>query len=265
MVLAEAQAPGLPVVATRWENGGRRRRGHRMASCRKRDPGVLAHALRSCLTDDGLRSRLGEAARPWIVEHFDLARQTAALEDRYDQWSGVEHVNEPLVDVVVPLHRGIETSRPLSVRRRSELQGVATPVTVVLHDLEPEGTLRDRIGPEARVLVCRDGIPSPSGPRNIGLEAATAPFVFFLDSDDSLAPDCLARFTTWRRPRQPTSSYRRSIAGGGTWVRRSWCPARPHSRPGRAPAVPPVARARAAAAGGPGRVRHPVPRRDPQR
>jgi len=102
-------------------------------------------------------------------------------------------VSEPLVDVVVPLHR---RDRDISTAVRSahpDLQGVATRVTVVLHDLEADRALRDRIGPDARVLECRDGIPSPSGPRNVGLAAATAPFVFFLDSDDSLAPACLAR------------------------------------------------------------------------
>ncbi|HAS10933.1 MAG TPA: hypothetical protein DCS55_10530 [Acidimicrobiaceae bacterium] len=89
MVLAEAQATGLPVVATR--SGGMVDAvdaGRTGVLVPEGDPVALAAALRSCLTDDALRTRLGAAARPWVLEHFDLARQTAALEYKYDEWAG---------------------------------------------------------------------------------------------------------------------------------------------------------------------------------
>lgn len=88
MVLAEAQATGLPVVASRC--GGmvdavdHSRTGLLVP---EGDVGALREALSACLTDADLRRRLGEAARPWVLERFDLSRQTAVLERHYDSWS----------------------------------------------------------------------------------------------------------------------------------------------------------------------------------
>lgn len=88
MVLAEAQATGLPVVAT--TSGGMVDavdHGRTGLLVEEGDHVGLAEALRKCLTDTVLRQRLSEAARPWVLEHFDLHRQTAVLEDRYDEWA----------------------------------------------------------------------------------------------------------------------------------------------------------------------------------
>ena len=90
MVLAEAQATGLPVVATR--SGGMVDAvddGRTGLLVPEADPLALALALRSCLTDEALRACLGDAARPWVVEHFDLARQSHRLEDCYDRCARV--------------------------------------------------------------------------------------------------------------------------------------------------------------------------------
>jgi glycosyltransferase involved in cell wall biosynthesis len=87
MVLAEAQATGTPVVATR--SGGivdavdDERTGLLVP---EGDVSALSGALQRVCTDEETRRRLGGAARPWVLEHFDLVRQTARLEQRYDEW-----------------------------------------------------------------------------------------------------------------------------------------------------------------------------------
>jgi len=98
---------------------------------------------------------------------------------------------DPTVDVIVPLHT---TDRAVDVAVSSAQaahQGIATRVLVVLHDIAPADRSKIQIESPAVVLHCDDGLRSPSGPRNVGLDAATAPFVFFLDSDDRLAKNCL--------------------------------------------------------------------------
>lgn len=97
------------------------------------------------------------------------------------------------VDVVIPLHRADRAIEAAVASAQTELQGIPTQVSVVLHNLTLEEPLRTRLASRATVLHCHDGIYSPSGPRNVGLDAAMAPFVFFLDSDDELAPQCLRR------------------------------------------------------------------------
>jgi glycosyltransferase involved in cell wall biosynthesis len=85
MVLAEAQAAGLPVVAS--ASGGMVDAvddGWTGLLVPEADPVALANALRRCLNDDELRARLSASARPWVLERFDLARQTAVLEELYD-------------------------------------------------------------------------------------------------------------------------------------------------------------------------------------
>ncbi|MEX2293209.1 MAG: glycosyltransferase [Acidimicrobiales bacterium] len=88
MVLAEAQATGLPVVAS--SSGGMVDAvddGRTGLLVPEADPVAVSDALRRCLLEDGLHARLSAAARPWVVERFDLARQAAVLEDLYDAWS----------------------------------------------------------------------------------------------------------------------------------------------------------------------------------
>lgn len=102
-------------------------------------------------------------------------------------------MTEPVIDVIVPVHR---TDRAVDVAvasAQSSVQGIATRVLVVLHNLDLDEAARVRLEESATVLRCDDGVASPSGPRNTGLGAASAPFVFFLDSDDRLAPRCLRR------------------------------------------------------------------------
>jgi hypothetical protein len=110
---------------------------------------------------------------------------------------GVDHPHEPgpQVDVVVAVH---STRRATERAVRSVLDGSGAlgdrvRVTVVCHNLSREevaGSLTPstRDDPRVRLLELRDGIPSPSGPFNAGLDASTAPWVSILGSDDTLAP-----------------------------------------------------------------------------
>jgi colanic acid/amylovoran biosynthesis glycosyltransferase len=50
----------------------------------ERDPAALAGNLRRLLTDDGLRTRMGEQARRHVAANFDLREQTRRLEELYD-------------------------------------------------------------------------------------------------------------------------------------------------------------------------------------
>lgn len=97
-------------------------------------------------------------------------------------------MTEPTVDVVIPVHAA---SRPIHRAVTSVLEGTAEPtrVTVVCHNVERDeiaGVMHELAeDPRVRLLALRDGIPSPAGPINLGLDAATAPFTALLDSDDT--------------------------------------------------------------------------------
>jgi colanic acid/amylovoran biosynthesis glycosyltransferase len=87
--IVEAARLGLPVVSTthsgipeavvHGETGLLGAEGDRDA---------LARNIRRLLTDDELRVRLGDRARTSAGERFDLATQTALLEDLYDRVTG---------------------------------------------------------------------------------------------------------------------------------------------------------------------------------
>jgi hypothetical protein len=52
-------------------------------------------------------------------------------------------------------------------------------------------TLQQLATAKIRVLQRTDGHKGPSRCRNIGIQASTAPYIMFLDSDDLLAPSCI--------------------------------------------------------------------------
>lgn len=98
------------------------------------------------------------------------------------------------VDVVIPVH---SEARPIMRAVASVTDGTkaAVRVTVVAHNVEPELITR-KLGEYAhrddvRVLSLNDGIHSPAGPMNRGLDAATAPYVSLLGSDDEFAPGAI--------------------------------------------------------------------------
>ncbi|WP_305790097.1 glycosyltransferase [Symbioplanes lichenis] len=83
--LLEAQARGIPVVST-VHSGIPEAVRHESTGLLgpEGDRRALAHHLRSLLTDEQLRHRLGRQARAHVRADFDIVRQTALLEDLYD-------------------------------------------------------------------------------------------------------------------------------------------------------------------------------------
>ena len=81
----EAQAAGLPVVVS--TSGGSEEgvvHGETGFLHRPGDEGALVEHLLALLTDPQRRAAFGTAGRAHMLEHFDLRRQTAALEAIYD-------------------------------------------------------------------------------------------------------------------------------------------------------------------------------------
>lgn len=87
LVAAEAQAAMTPVVATR--TGGLPEaidpRHHRRQLVEERRPDLLAAAISSLLSEPKARDALGRAGRTWVAAHRNLRRQSAVLDDIYDE------------------------------------------------------------------------------------------------------------------------------------------------------------------------------------
>ena len=90
--------------------------------------------------------------------------------------------------------------------------------TVVCHNMDP-GPVREQLAgnfPETvRLLELADGIPSPAGPFNYGLDQAGAGFVGIMGSDDTLEPGAVSAWldTAWATGAPPPSSRRRYRGG----------------------------------------------------
>ena len=101
----------------------------------------------------------------------------------------------PTVDIVVAVH---DPLRPVlrAVESIIGSDSVNVRVTVVCHGIAAESIdgLLEREGPKVRVVEFADGVASPAGPFNRGLELATAKYVGVLGSDDFLEPGALARW-----------------------------------------------------------------------
>lgn len=84
--ILEAAAMGLPVVATRHSGIPEAvRDGETGLLADEGDVAGLAAHLSTLLKDDDLRTRMGAAGRAHVEQHFDLAKQSARLEDLYDE------------------------------------------------------------------------------------------------------------------------------------------------------------------------------------
>ncbi|WP_438855340.1 glycosyltransferase [Agromyces sp. M3QZ16-3] len=99
----------------------------------------------------------------------------------------------PDVDVVIAVH---DASRAIDRAVRSALDSRAdVRVTVVCHGLD-RTLIAERLGEVAddrrvRLIELHDGIPSPAGPFNAGLDAATGRFTSIMGSDDELEPGAI--------------------------------------------------------------------------
>jgi len=105
-------------------------------------------------------------------------------------------VTAPLLDVVIACH---DPERPIERAVASALQDAdvcgLVRVTVVAHGLpaEPFAERLAGIEGEVRVEAFADGIRSPAGPFNRGLDLATAEYAMIMGSDDFLEPGALSR------------------------------------------------------------------------
>ena len=84
LVALEAQAMAVPVVAFRGP-GIEVVDGETGLLVRERDADALAEALVAVLRDEALAERMGMAGRARVERLFNLQRQTALLEDKYDE------------------------------------------------------------------------------------------------------------------------------------------------------------------------------------
>lgn len=109
----------------------------------------------------------------------------------------------PSIDVVIPIH---DPRRPIgraveAVRRGSE---ALVRVTVVAHNTNMKQIEQQVAGiPQVRVLELQDGIRSPAGPMNVGLAAATAPWLSVIGSDDTVT---VGAYAEWLDFAERTSS-----------------------------------------------------------
>lgn len=95
LVALEAQAMGVPVVAFRGP-GIEVVDGETGLLVRERDENALADALVAVLRYESVAARMGAAGRARVERQFDLRKQTAVLEEKYDEVLGhsSSHISE---------------------------------------------------------------------------------------------------------------------------------------------------------------------------
>ncbi|QWW20268.1 hypothetical protein I6B53_04030 [Schaalia sp. 19OD2882] len=108
-------------------------------------------------------------------------------------------MGEALVEVVIPVHREerpVERAVASVVGPACGAPGVARAV-VACHNIAPS-VFADRLAPfgsAVRIVECGDGIPSPAGPLNAGLDAVTTAWATCMGSDDHYEDGAVA---AWR-------------------------------------------------------------------
>lgn len=83
LVLLEAMACGTPIVTTRGADTWKQFQSSGAASIVGDTARELAPAMRQILTQPGLRRRMAELARPWVLREFDEARTIGRYEALY--------------------------------------------------------------------------------------------------------------------------------------------------------------------------------------
>jgi len=108
-------------------------------------------------------------------------------------------MNQHEVDLIIPVH---SATRPVRRAAKSVLDHtkLSVRVTVIAHNIDQK-VIEKNLGDltqdaRLRILHLSDFIASPSGPMNLGLSKASAPYVSLLGSDDMLSPGAL---DSWHR------------------------------------------------------------------
>ena len=146
-------------------------------------------------------------------------------------------MSTPDVDHIIAVH---DESRPLARAVGSVLRGTQADVrvTVVCHNIAV-AAFADALSPFAgdtrlRVLELADGVRSPSGPFNAGLDAATARFTSIMGSDDELEPGAIDSWLALAARSGAQAVLPRVRHADGTAV------LTPPTRPGRTTGLDPV-------------------------
>lgn len=112
-------------------------------------------------------------------------------------------MTQALVDVVIPVHR---EERPVERAVASVVDGSGLArAIVVCHNIE-KSLFERRLAPfgtAVRLVVHRDGIPSPAGPLNAGLSAGRSEWVSCMGSDDWFEPGSPEAWACHLRHRDP--------------------------------------------------------------
>ena len=128
-------------------------------------------------------------------------------------------MTDPLVDLTIPVH---SATRPIARAVASIVEHTTAPVrvNVVAHNIDPR-VIEANLGefahhPGVRLLALDDGIPSPAGPMNLGLEHSDAPYIAVMGSDDELAAGALDSWLAIARETHATTVIARiDIDGRG--------------------------------------------------
>lgn len=149
-------------------------------------PETLEAVLRSLAADRTGLERIGERSRHYVREVHDGRFSAQVLRENWID-AGTENEQPVEVDIVIAVH---DPERPVERAVASVVRSRRARAIVVAHNTARDGVL-SRLGslaqhPRVTVLELHDGVRSPSGPFNAGLDAATAPWVGVLGSDDEL-------------------------------------------------------------------------------
>lgn len=147
-------------------------------------------------------------------------------------------MTHPDVDLVIPVH---DPARPIERAVSSALvtAEASLRVNVVVHNT-PAAPILARLGrlgsdPRVRMLEVHDGIRSPAGPFNAGLDAATAAYTSVMGSDDELEPGAIDSWLRMARRTGAEAVIARLRHAGGRAV------PTPPVRPGRTRRLDPIA------------------------
>src|SRR5690606_20002949 len=197
VAIAEALAHGRPVVT--GDDGGFREFADDDVTAFVDSEDAVSWAAAVLDVLDRTRDRSAAQIAATLGARFTPARVREGYERAYAlavDLRGAQATDPaPRVDVVIAVHTD---ERPIDRAVRSVLANAApVRVTVVCHHVPAEriaarlGSLPDDArarGHEVRLVEHDDGVPSPAGPFNEGLDLAEAEYVALLGSDDRFAP-----------------------------------------------------------------------------
>ncbi|GAA3897878.1 glycosyltransferase [Microbacterium invictum] len=113
---------------------------------------------------------------------------------------------EPQVDLTIAVH---DVSRPIARAVASVLDhtDASIRVTIAVHEIDPASIAaqleRHMSDPRMRFIGVTDGLRSPAGPFNAGLDTAAGEFVSVMGSDDTLEPHAI---DSWLRCARTTGA-----------------------------------------------------------